>query len=100
MIAVDGTLAKATISRLRVPDMTQRRYVLWPQLLVIGLIATLLGLVLAAVNYPQWGGGLAGGAAFLMAAAAGQRFGPGLTRGDPPPQIVDPGRTPPMQRGA
>jgi hypothetical protein len=80
--------------------MMQERFALWPPLLVIGLIAMILGVVLAAVNYPQWGGGLAGGAAFLLAAAAGQRLGPYVTRGDPPPQIVDPGRTPPMQRGA
>ena len=80
--------------------MTQERFALWPPLLGIGLMALILGLVLTAANYPQWGGGLAGGAAFLLAAAAGQRFGAHLTRGDPPPQIVDPDRTPPMQRGA
>jgi hypothetical protein len=80
--------------------MTQERFALWPPLLVIGLILIILGLVLAAVNYPQWGGGLAGGATFLLAAAAGQRFGSRLTRGAPPPQIVDPCRTPPMRRGA
>jgi hypothetical protein len=32
--------------------MTQERFALWPPLLVIGLIVIILGVVLAAVNYP------------------------------------------------
>lgn len=59
-----------------------------------------VGLIVAAAGYPQWGGGVAGGAAFVVAVALGKRSGPGLTRGVPPAQMADPERTPPMHRGA
>jgi hypothetical protein len=71
----------------------------WPPLL-IALAGIAVGLIAAAAGYPQWGGGVSGAVAFVAMVALGQRGGPGLTRADPPPQIVDPDRIPPMRRGA
>jgi hypothetical protein len=71
----------------------------WP-LFLISAAAIAVGLIVTAVGYPQWGGGIAGGAAFFAAVGIGKRSGLGLTRGVPPPQMVDPDRTPPMRRGA
>jgi hypothetical protein len=45
----------------------------WPLLLRFGSLAVVVGLVLAAVGTPQIGGGVAGGAAFLIALAFGHR---------------------------
>jgi hypothetical protein len=81
--------------------MRWKGHLFWLLPLPIALVLILVGVVLVAVGHPQWGGGLAGAAAFMLAATFGQQLWPGgRARGAPPPQMVDPGRTPPMRRGA
>jgi hypothetical protein len=45
----------------------------WPLLLRIGVLAVVVGLVLAAAGAPQIGGSIAGAAALLAALAFGHR---------------------------
>jgi hypothetical protein len=70
------------------------------QPLLIGVAILVVGFIVAVMGYPQGGGGLSGAAVFIAALALAQRADLHVTRGSPPPQFVDPTRTPPMQRGA
>jgi hypothetical protein len=67
---------------------------------LIGLAIFMVGLIIAVMGYAQGGGGLSGAAVFIATLASAQRADLHVTRGDPPPQFVDPTRTPPLQRGA
>jgi hypothetical protein len=61
------------------------------QPLLIGVAVFVVGL------WRSWGFPRA---AVFIATLAFQRADLHVTRGDPPPQFVDPPRTPPLQRGA
>lgn len=71
----------------------------WQPLLIGGAVFV-VGLIVAVMGFPQGGGGLSGAAVFIASLALAQRADLHVTRGDPPPQFVDPPRTPPLQRGA
>lgn len=69
-------------------------------LLLIGIAGTAIGLIIAAVGIPQWGGGIAGATAFLASVALGRYADLARVREGPPAQMGDSSHPPSMPRGA
>lgn len=69
-------------------------------LLLIGVTGTAVGLIVAAVGDPQWGGGIAGATAFLASVALGRYGASARAHEGPPAQMEDPSHPPSMPRDA